>query len=66
MTLNNTGVVCMVSIADTNAKEGFRLVDLGNYFELNGKRVLVTSQENAIKYGGQVDAPIYVLKEKNT
>ena len=64
MRLKNTGVVCMVSISDE--EEGLRLVDLGNYFELNGKRVLVTSQEKAIKYGGQVDAPIYVLKEKNT
>jgi hypothetical protein len=60
MSLKNTGAMCMVTVPDANNADGFKLVDLGNYFELDGKRVLVTSKENAMKYGKQIDVPIYI------
>ena len=62
MSLKNTGAICMVTVSDANNADGFKLVDLGNYFELDGKRVLVTSQENALKYGKQIDVPIYIRR----
>ena len=60
MSLKNTGAMCVVIVPDANNADGFKLVDLGNYFELDGKRVLVTSKEKATKYGKQIDVPIYI------
>jgi hypothetical protein len=65
MNFINTGVMCMVNVPDANKKEGFKQVALGNYFNFMGKKCLLTSQENAIKYGKQIDVPIYLVRENN-
>lgn len=57
--MKNTGIICMVSV---NTDDGARLVDMGNYFEHHGQRVLVTSEELAVRYGHLIGVPIYVLK----
>lgn len=64
MSFTNTGVMCTVYVPDPNREEGFKMVDLGNYFRnyKDGKRCLITSRENADKYGHMVDAAVYVLK----
>jgi hypothetical protein len=66
MTFKNTGEMCVVLVSDFNREEGFKTVDLGNYFvnELNGEKCLITSREYASKYKRLVDVPIYVRKEK--
>ena len=53
--MRNTGVMCMVF---TNGRN----IDLGNYYDFNGKRVLVTSINLAKKYGHLVDVPIYISR----
>ena len=61
MTFKNTGVICMISVPDANREEGFKYVDLGNYFaDVNGNKCLVTTKENAIQYGNQITVPIYI------
>lgn len=39
-----------------------RSIDLGNYYSMEGKKVLVTSKELAKKYGDLVECPIYTRK----
>ena len=64
-TFKNTGVMCMVTIADFSRDEGFKHVDLGNYFlDSNGNKCLITSKELANKYYKQINVPIYAYKEK--
>jgi hypothetical protein len=61
MTYKNTGVMCMVTVADANRKDGIRFVDLGNYFtDDKGNKFLFTSLENAKKYWQQVNVPILI------
>lgn len=57
--LKNTGQMCMVLVADANRDDGFRTVDLGNYFLLDGRKVLLTTLDNAKKYGHLIDVDIY-------
>jgi len=61
MTFKNTGTMCMITVPDANREEGFKHVDLGNYFtDTDGNKCLVTTKENATKYGSQINVPIYV------
>jgi hypothetical protein len=61
MTFKNTNKMCMITVLDANREDGFKHVDLGNYFtDSDGNKCLVTTKENAIKYGIQVNVPIYV------
>lgn len=57
--MKNTGVMCVVTVP---TGDGMRYVDLGNHFEHQGQRVLVTSKDLAKRYGHLVDVPIYVRK----
>jgi len=64
MTYKNTGVMCMVTVADANRKDGIKFVDLGNYFtDDKGRKFLFTSFENAEKYWDQVNVPIIIRKK---
>ena len=61
MTFKNTGVMCMISVSDANREEGFRYIDLGNYFiDVNENKCLITTKKNAIQYGNQITVPIYI------
>jgi len=61
MTYKNTGVMCMVTVADEKRKDGIRFVDLGNYFtDDKGRKFLLTSLENAEKYWQLVNVPILI------
>ena len=61
MTYKNTGVMCMVTVADANRKDCIKFVDLGNYFtDDKGKKFLLTSLENAEKYWQLVNVPILI------
>ena len=61
MTFKNTGVICMIEVRDANRKEGFRHVDLGNYFTApDGSKCLITSIENARAYKDKINVPIYI------
>ena len=62
MELKNTGIMCSIEVADANREDGTRFVDLGNYFNLGEKRVLLTSLALAKQYGHLVDADIYIRK----
>ena len=62
MNLINTGVMCMVTVPDSSREGGFKNIDLGNYFDFMGQKCLVTSQANAMKYGKQIDVPIYIAR----
>ena len=65
MELKNTGAMCSVSVADANREDGTRFVDLGNYFDFSGKKVLVTSLELATRYGHLVDVDVYIRKSND-
>jgi hypothetical protein len=61
MTFKNTGVICLIEVADANREEGFRHVDIGNYFtDPNGNQCVITSIENAKAYKEKINVPIYV------
>ena len=63
MTFKNTGEICMIEVPNASREEGFRLVDLGNYFVApDGSKCLITSVENAKKYKHKVNVPIYIKK----
>ena len=49
--------ICMVY-------DGERCIDLGNYYERDGVRVLLTSEKLAKEYGYLVDCPIYIRRVK--
>jgi len=64
-TFKNTGVMCMIEVADTSREEGFRCVDLGNYFTApDGTQCLITSIENARAYKDKISVPIYTRAQK--
>jgi len=65
MTFVNTGVLCMITVPDANRLEGFKQIDLGNYYMKDNKKCLITNIEYATKYGKQIDVPIYVMKDNN-
>lgn len=58
----NTGEICLVSIPADN-EDGFRSIDLGNYFDHEGQRVLVTTRRLAEQYGHLVDVPVYCRRQ---
>jgi hypothetical protein len=60
MTLKNTGVMCLITVPDANRKDGFKHIDVGNYYENNGTRCVVTTKEIAIQYAHKIDVPVYV------
>lgn len=61
MSYKNTGVVCFITVPDETREEGFRLIDLGNYFTNEQReKFLLTSYENAMKYWRKVDVPILI------
>ena len=61
MTFKNTGVICMLQIPDLNREEGFRCVDLGNYFIApDGTKCLITSADLAQKYQHKINVQIYI------
>ena len=61
MTFKNTGVICMIEVPDANREEGFRHVDIGNYFTApDGSKCLITSVENARAYEDKINVPIYI------
>ena len=67
MTFKNTGEICLVRAPDANRKEGFKYVDLGNYFTApDGSKCLITSLENAKVYKNRVSVPIYIRARSNT
>ena len=59
--MKNTGVMCMVAVP---MGDSMHQVDMGNYFEHRGQRVLVTSNDLARRYGHLVDVPVYVKKSQ--
>lgn len=59
--MKNTGEMCVVTVPDANRKEGFRWVDLGNYYLTDkGEKVLITSLDLAQRYCSFVSCRIYV------
>ena len=57
----NTGEICIIEIPDANREEGFKHVDLGNYFIApDGAKCLITSFENARTYKNRVNVLIYI------
>jgi hypothetical protein len=64
MTFKNTGVICMIEVADENREDGIRHIDLGNYFIApDGSNCLITSIEFAKKYKDKINVPIYIRKK---
>jgi len=61
MTFKNTGVICMIQVSDANREEGFRFVDVGNYFtDPDGNQCVITSIEDARAYKEKINVPIYI------
>ncbi len=61
-----TEQICLIRVPDENRIEGFRYIDLGNYFiDSNGKKCLVTSKQLAEKYSDLLNVPVYVHKLKD-
>ena len=61
MTFKNTGVICMIEVADANQEDGIRHVDVGNYFTApDGTKCLITSIQFAKKYKEKINVPIYI------
>lgn len=61
MTFKNTGVICMIEVADASREDGIRHVDVGNYFvSPDGTKCLITSIEFARKYKEKINVPIYI------
>ena len=55
--------MCMVKVPDLNREEGFRLIDMGNYYaDEKGEKSLITSLELAKKYGHLVKEKVYTRK----
>ena len=49
--------------ADDSKEEGFRCVDVGNFYKnAKGERVVVTDIEKAKKYSGLIDVPVYIRR----
>jgi len=60
-----TEQICLIAVPDENRQEGFKYVDLGNYYkDSNGEKCLVTSKELARKYFKFINVPIYTNKGK--
>jgi hypothetical protein len=57
-----TESICLVTVPAQN-EDGFRVVDMGNYYLYKGKQVLLTRFELAKEYGHLVNVPIYYLKK---
>lgn len=62
MAFKNTGAMCLVYVYDPNRPDGMRSVDMGNFYDNNGVRVLVTTPELAEKYAHLVPCPVYVRR----
>jgi len=51
-------------VPDANREDGFKYVDLGNYYvDDNNRKCLVTTAELADKYFWYVKVPIYIRKK---
>jgi hypothetical protein len=60
-----TEQMCLIAVPDENREEGFKYVDLGNYYkDSKGDKCLVTSKELARKYSKFIKVPIYTHKGK--
>lgn len=65
MTFKNTGIMCMLQVPDPNREEGFRYIDVGNYFITpEGTKCVITSFDLAQKYQNIVNIPMYIRKEQ--
>jgi hypothetical protein len=65
MTFKITDAMCLIAVPDANREDGFKYVDLGNYFtDSKGNKCLVTSPELAAKYSTYVKVPIYTHRGK--
>lgn len=61
--MKNTGEICLVRVFDSNREEGFRVVDLGNYYlSDDGQKCLITTEKLAVEFGHLVNVPIYIFK----
>lgn len=59
----NTNEICFIKVKCPNREEGFKMVDLGNYFKNEkGEKVLITTLEKAKRFGHLVDVDIYIHK----
>ena len=57
--------MCLIAVPDANREDGFKYVDLGNYFtDSDGNKCLVTSPDLAAKYSKYVKVPIYIHRGK--
>jgi len=51
-------------VPDANREDGYRHVDLGNYYmDDNNRKCLVTTAELADKYFWYVKVPVYIRKK---
>lgn len=63
--LKNTGVMCVICVADPNRKDGMRQVDVGNYStDTDGAKCVIMSIDYAEKYARLIDVPVYVPKHE--
>lgn len=61
MIYKNTGVMCILTVHDPNKEDGFKYVDLGNYFtDEQGNKFLIMSHANAKEYSKHINVPILV------
>ena len=64
MTFRLTEQMCLITVPDPNREDGYRYVDLGNYYlDDNNRKCLVTTAELADKYFWYVKVPIYIRKK---
>ncbi len=61
----NTGIICLINVPDLNREEGFRPVDVGNYFEdKDGNKMVLMTNEYAEKYKDFINVPVYTRRTK--
>lgn len=59
----NTGVMCLVSVRDINREEGFKSVDVGNFYEdADGNKMVLMTIDDANKYANLIDVPVYTRR----
>jgi hypothetical protein len=59
-----TEQMCLITVPDANREDGYRHVDLGNYYmDDNNRKCLVTTAELADKYYRYVRVPMYIRKK---
>ena len=61
-----TEQICLIAVPDENREDGFKYVDLGNYYtDNNGNKCLVATKEIAKKYSKFIKVPIYIHRGKH-